>query len=50
MTIKFLGHASFLIISDEGVRIITDPYESGGYDGALRYGPITATLAADTFL
>jgi len=41
MTIKFLGHASFLITSDGGVRIITDPYESGGYDGALRYGPIT---------
>jgi len=41
MTIKFLGHASFLITSDEGVRIITDPYEPGGYDGALRYGPIT---------
>ena len=41
MTIKFLGHASFLITSDEGVRIITDPYESGGYNGALRYGPIT---------
>ena len=41
MTIKFLGHASFLITSEEGVRIITDPYEPGGYDGALRYGPIT---------
>ncbi len=35
MTIKFLGHASFLITSDEGVRIITDPYEPGGYDGFL---------------
>jgi len=41
MTIKFLGHASFLITSEDGVRIITDPYEPGGYDGALRYGPIT---------
>jgi len=41
MTIKFLGHASFLITSEGGVRIITDPYEPGGYDGALRYGPIT---------
>ena len=41
MTIKFLGHASFLITSEEGVRIITDPYESGGYGGALRYEPIT---------
>ena len=41
MTIKFLGHATFLITSKDRVRIITDPYESGGYDGALRYGPIT---------
>ena len=41
MTIKFLGHASFLITSGEGVQIITDPYESGGYGGALRYGLIT---------
>ncbi len=41
MTIKFLGHATFLITSEDGVRIITDPYESGGYGGALRYGPIT---------
>ena len=41
MTIKFLGHAAFLITSEDGVRIITDPYEPEGYDGALRYGPIT---------
>jgi len=27
MKIKWLGHASFLITSDSGVRIITDPYE-----------------------
>ena len=41
MTIKFLGHATFLITSEDGVRIITDPYEPGGYDGAFRYRPIT---------
>jgi len=41
MTIKFLGHATFLITSEDGVRIITDPYEPEGYGGALRYGPIT---------
>ena len=29
MKIKFLGHAAFLISSDKGVRIITDPYETG---------------------
>ena len=41
MTIKFLGHATFLLTSDEGVRIITDPYEPGGFGGQIRYGPIT---------
>ena len=29
MMIKWLGHASFLITSDKGVRIITDPYTPG---------------------
>lgn len=28
MKIKYLGHASFIITSDTGVRIITDPYET----------------------
>ncbi len=37
MKIKWLGHASFLITSDSGVRIITDPY---GPDDRLRYGEI----------
>jgi L-ascorbate metabolism protein UlaG (beta-lactamase superfamily) len=27
MRIQWLGHSSFLITSDEGVRIITDPYQ-----------------------
>ncbi len=27
MKIKWLGHATFLITSDSGIRIITDPYE-----------------------
>ena len=27
MKIKWLGHASFLITSDSGTKIITDPYE-----------------------
>lgn len=37
MKVKWLGHASFLITSDDGVRIITDPYKSGG---ALKYEEI----------
>lgn len=41
MKVKWLGHASFLITSNEGTRIITDPYEPGGFGAALGYGPIT---------
>ena len=37
MKIKWLGHASFLITSDTGIRLITDPYETGGN---LSYGEI----------
>lgn len=38
MKIKWYGHASFLITADSGTKIITDPYEPGGYDGAISYG------------
>ncbi|MEO0142689.1 MAG: MBL fold metallo-hydrolase [candidate division WOR-3 bacterium] len=41
MKIKFLGHASFLITSETGVRIITDPYKPGCYGGGIKYDPIT---------
>ncbi|MCD6358885.1 MAG: MBL fold metallo-hydrolase, partial [Dehalococcoidia bacterium] len=37
MKIKWLGHASFLITSDDGTKIITDPYVVG--DG-ISYGEI----------
>ena len=37
MKIKWLGHASFLITSDAGTKIITDPYTAGG---AFNYGEI----------
>ncbi|MBI2844389.1 MAG: MBL fold metallo-hydrolase [Armatimonadetes bacterium] len=40
MKIQWLGHSSFLVTSDSGTRIITDPYEPGAYDGALRYGAL----------
>jgi L-ascorbate metabolism protein UlaG (beta-lactamase superfamily) len=43
MRIKWYGHAAFLITSDQGIKIITDPYESGAYDGALTYGKIEDT-------
>jgi L-ascorbate metabolism protein UlaG (beta-lactamase superfamily) len=40
MKIKWCGHACFLITTSEGKKILTDPYESGGYGGALAYGKI----------
>jgi len=40
MKIKWYGHASFLITSEEGTTIITDPYEPGAYDGGIAYHPI----------
>jgi L-ascorbate metabolism protein UlaG (beta-lactamase superfamily) len=41
MKIKWLGHASFLITSETGTKIITDPYASG--DMGLNYGEIKET-------
>ena len=37
MKIKWLGHATFLITSDNGTKIITDPYATGDN---LNYGEI----------
>ncbi len=37
MKIKWLGHASFMITSEAGTKIITDPYVTGG---GLTYGEI----------
>jgi len=40
MKIKWNGHASFTITSGTGIKIITDPYEPGGFGGGIKYGPI----------
>ena len=40
MRIKWLGHACFLITSDGGLRVITDPYAVGG---GINYSPISET-------
>ena len=37
MKLKWLGHASFLITSESGTKIVTDPYIPGG---DLKYGEI----------
>lgn len=38
MNIKWLGHSCFMIISEAGIKIITDPYVTGGN---IKYGEIT---------
>ncbi len=40
MKIKFLGHASFLITSRRGTRIITDPYKAGSFGGGIGYSEV----------
>ena len=40
MKIKWYGHAAFLLTSDQGVRVILDPYEPGAFEGKLTYGKI----------
>jgi L-ascorbate metabolism protein UlaG (beta-lactamase superfamily) len=40
MKVKWYGHSAFLITSDQGYKIITDPYEPGGFGGAIGYGRI----------
>lgn len=37
MKIKWLGHACFLITTERGLRIVTDPYSVGG---GVRYEPV----------
>jgi L-ascorbate metabolism protein UlaG (beta-lactamase superfamily) len=41
MKIKWLGHSSFVLISESGFKVLADPYKSGSYDGAVGYRPIT---------
>ncbi len=40
MKIKWYGHAAFLITSDQGTKIMIDPYEPGAFGGQLSYGEI----------
>lgn len=43
MKIKWFGHSAFVINSQTGKIFITDPYEAGGYNGAIGYVPINIT-------
>ena len=41
MRLTYFGHASFLIETRGGTRVILDPYIPDCFDGALRYGSIS---------
>ncbi len=41
MRIKWFGHAAFLLSTNDDVNIIIDPYQSGAFQGAVGYAPIT---------
>ena len=40
MKIRYLGHAAFFITTADGRKIVTDPYEPGGFGGAIGYGAL----------
>jgi L-ascorbate metabolism protein UlaG (beta-lactamase superfamily) len=40
MRLTYFGHSAFLVEAADGTRVIIDPYLSGSFDGAFRYGPI----------
>jgi L-ascorbate metabolism protein UlaG (beta-lactamase superfamily) len=45
MIIEFLGHAAFLVSARQPpLRILFDPYESGGFGGRVGYAPITEAV------
>ena len=44
MKIKWLGHASFVLTSASGTRVLTDPYRSGAFGGAVKYRPIKESV------
>jgi L-ascorbate metabolism protein UlaG (beta-lactamase superfamily) len=40
LKIKWYGHSAFQITTENNVRIIIDPYESGAFGGSIAYGRI----------
>ena len=40
MKLKWLGHACFLMESEQGTRIVTDPFDPNEYSGDLLYQPV----------
>jgi len=40
MEIRYLGHACFRLTGQDGTTLVIDPYQAGGFGGAIRYRPI----------
>jgi len=39
--VEWLGHSAFLLQSTDGTKLLTDPYTSGSFGGAVAYNRIT---------
>ena len=48
MIIRFLGHASFLITTAAGTRILTDPFDPADYGDEFTYGAFTGPVEVIT--
>ncbi len=44
MKISFIGHSSFLIETESGIKILTDPFDVKYYNGSLRYEPYSGDV------
>lgn len=40
MQVRYLGHAAVVLTAGGGETLLIDPYEPGGFDGRMAYGPI----------
>jgi L-ascorbate metabolism protein UlaG (beta-lactamase superfamily) len=46
MRLTWYGHAAFLIETEQGTRLVIDPYLSGSYNGQMAHAPIDDTADA----
>jgi L-ascorbate metabolism protein UlaG (beta-lactamase superfamily) len=46
MKLTYYGHSAFLLEAADGTRVIVDPYRSGAFGNALRYGPVAEAADA----
>lgn len=44
MRITWLGHDAFIFETEDGKKILTDPYVAGSYDGSVGYAEIKETV------